>query len=137
MQVVRDLRSWLAAELRYVRLSEDCQAYVVSVLASADDMSGVSISIAAMEAKLSGDVRRLIRVADWGLYRGTIDPRCLRANGRLLLSLSSSSYASAYRLTNGTWPIFLELGGHLEEVAVEAHKALRGSAVTNMYPHSR
>lgn len=125
----------MAAQLRYVRLSEDCQAYVVSVLASADDMSGSPVSIAAMEARLSGDVRRLIKVADWGLYRGTIDPRCLRENGRLLLSLSSSSYASAYRLTDGLWPVFLELGGRLEEVAVETHKALRGLPPGNMYPH--
>lgn len=124
MVVVPDLRSWLASTLVDLPASLEARAYVVSVLATGDDLSRLSVSLESLEARRRGDLRRLLRVGDWGLFMGAIDPRSLRSNGALLLTLSTDSYKIADRLTRGTWPVFRELATSLEDVSEAAHEAL-------------
>ena len=124
MEIVRDLGEWLSQVLGDVPLSSEARAYVVSVLTRCEDMSDKMLSIEALEAQMNLDIPRLMKVGDWGVYKGTLDPKSLHEDGDFLLNISASSYTLVSRYTSGKWAIFDELAGKLESVAVNAHRAV-------------
>lgn len=121
MQLVSDFRSWLADELSDLPLTEEGRAYVVSVLTRAEDMSERILSIEVLEGRLQRDVKRLMRVGDWGVYRGSLDPASLHADGDFLLNISQVAYFEVVQMTMGQLIVFKEIAEKMDEVVKCTH----------------
>jgi len=131
MQVVTDFRLWLIEELTHLPLTPVGVAYVASVLVRAEDLSQRILSIEVLEAKLSRDVSRLISVGDWGVYRGTLDPKSLHADGDFLLNISQSAYLEVVEIMMGQMQVFREIAVNMDEVVTRTHEVVsrRGPAM--------
>jgi hypothetical protein len=124
MKIITDFRLWLADELIHLPLTPEGKAYVVSVLAKAEDLSQRILSIEFLEAKLHRNVTRLISVGDWGVYRGTLDPASLHTDGDFLLSVSQMAYREVVEMSMGQLVVFKEIAEKMDEVVKCTHEVV-------------
>lgn len=122
-------KSWFSERISNVPHSEEVKAYISGVYAKFSfscegDLSKDALLMKFVEAKSTSDFAALQTIGDWILWVDTFCKESIEDGQRKIVeSTGRLSYYSCYRILNGKWQVFEELGDEFPKIVKNARIA--------------
>ena len=130
VSIIGGLDDWFVSKLQGLEYKPETIAYVAGVLktlahpSSNDAFEQRSIVLAYADARLSGDFIKFQRIGDYVLWAETIIPESIALDREVVVTIGKLSYYTCYRLTQRSWPVYVELAEQLPAISAAARKRL-------------